>query len=101
MFKMENILLGKSLNIGGAYNIIVGAMKNETVVFTSSETVGQDKFSTITKKYTLDVGEEIILKTGSSSLVMKQDGTIELSGINVKIAGSEHVEICSAIIDIN
>ena len=101
MFKAENILLGKALSVLGWLQTTVLAWKNETVGLYSTEEVGYQKISKVGTEYELTAGEKIVLKTGASSLIMQEDGTIELSGTNVKIVGSAHVEICSPVVDIN
>jgi type VI secretion system secreted protein VgrG len=43
-------------------------------------------------KVFVEAGEEIELLTGASRMVMKKDGSIELSGVNIAIRGSESVK---------
>ncbi|MCF6244400.1 MAG: type VI secretion system tip protein VgrG [Sulfurovum sp.] len=93
MFKAESIIMGKALTVLGWLQTAVGAY--------STEEVGDTKITKVGNSYELDVAKKIVIKTGASSLVMDKDGTIVLSGKNVKIIGSEHVEICSEVVDIN
>jgi type VI secretion system secreted protein VgrG len=54
-------------------------------------TVDRDDMSSIGKHMHLDAGSEIVLKTGSSKIVMKSSGTIEISGVDVTIKGSAQI----------
>lgn len=50
------------------------------------------KISNLEKKVTIEAGDEIVLKTGSSSITMKKDGTIIISGKDITISGSDKVD---------
>ena len=101
MFKAETAVLGKALTVLGWLQTTVIAWKNETIGKYSTEQVGTKKITKVGEEYELDVGEKIVIKTGQSSLTMEKDGTIVLAGVKVKVSGSEHVEICGAVVDIN
>ena len=45
---------------------------------------------------TIEAKNEIVLQTGSSSLTLKKDGTIELEGMALKIGGSQKIELKSS-----
>jgi type VI secretion system secreted protein VgrG len=87
----ETIGAAKELTIGGLYQVSVGGIMNETVGGAKAEEVGLAKALVVganmtTKvmgKLTYDVGDQIEIQSGSSSLVMKSDGKIEISGKNV------------------
>jgi len=100
-FKAETIYLGKALTVLGWLNTTVGAWKSETVGINSTEMVGKKKTTNVGGEYMLEVADKIVIKTGSSSLTMNSDGTIELSGVKVKVSGSENIVLCSAKVDIN
>jgi len=40
----------------------------------------------------ITAGSQITLETGASKIVMKSDGTIEVSGMSIKITGSTSVK---------
>jgi type VI secretion system secreted protein VgrG len=50
--------------------------------------------------FTMDA-ESITLTVGQSSLTLKQDGTVELNGKTIAIAGSQHIGLDSERIDLN
>jgi len=101
MFKAETIFLGKALTVLGWLQTTVLAWKNETVGLYSTEEVGKNKTTKVGDSYELDVAKKIVIKTGSSSLTMDKDGNIELSGVKVKISGSESVVVCGEEVHIN
>ena len=87
----ETIGAAKELTIGGLYQVSIGGIMNETVGGAKAEEVGLAKAVVVganmtTKvmgKLTYDVGDQIEIQSGLSSLVMKSDGKIEISGKNV------------------
>jgi type VI secretion system secreted protein VgrG len=91
MNSAQTIGAAKELTIGGLYQVSVGGIMNETVGGAKAEEVGLAKAVVVganmtTKvmgKLTYDVGDQIEIQSGSSSLVMKSDGKIEISGKNV------------------
>lgn len=82
----------KSVEIGGDLSTKVGGSE--------SRSVSGDRTCKIDGKGTLDVGSEvkitagneITLETGSSKIVMKSSGDIEISGINVNVKGASSVK---------
>ena len=49
----------------------------------------------------VSVGKVISMRCGASSLQLHSDGTIILSGLNVKVQGSQHVDILGEFVDVN
>ncbi len=98
----EEVGLGRNLMVGAAYAItVVGAMNTAVggamlteVVLHHFETVGRDRKLNVGKKLTIDAGDEIEIKTGAASVVMKKDGKIEISGVDVTMkSGAGKVNI--------
>jgi type VI secretion system secreted protein VgrG len=58
-------------------------------------TVGNNQTSSVSQSYKLTAGQDITFETGSSKLVMKSDGTIELSGMTITIEGSQAITLKS------
>ena len=50
------------------------------------------KISRLEKKVTIEASDEIVLTTGSSSITMKKDGSIIISGKDITISGSDKVD---------
>jgi type VI secretion system secreted protein VgrG len=96
-------------SVGHDRKIQVQGIQNEAVKGAVSEAYG-DTQSTIVKKQILVVSQEaniqvvaakeIVLNTGKSTLLMKQDGTIQLVGKDVTIAGTSTVRVEAPTIDV-
>jgi len=74
--------------IGEAEKRSVG--KSRTVEVKENDTLD------VTKKLLLKAGTEITLECGQAKIVLKQNGNIEISGMNVKVSGTTKVEIDGA-----
>ncbi len=72
----------------GNHTVTVGG--NETI------TIGGGQQVSVGKKLLLVAGDEIELRVGSASLVMKKDGTIVLKGRDITIDGFGTARIKSA-----
>lgn len=72
-----------------------------TITGKETRTVDKDRVTTlkandqtdVTSKYTLKAGDQITLEVGQAKIVMKSDGTIEMTGMQIKIKGNSKVEI--------
>jgi type VI secretion system secreted protein VgrG len=96
--------LAQAITVGGSQAITVGSNVTESIGGGFSQSVAQDHATTVggarsasvakddalnvTKKLTIDAGEEILIKTGEAQLLMKKDGTIALKGKDISIEGS-------------
>jgi type VI secretion system secreted protein VgrG len=49
--------------------------------------------SNVSKKFVLDAGDEITLKSGDASITLKKDGTIQIKGKDITISGSGQVGV--------
>ncbi len=98
-----------NLTVGAAYTIEVGAAMNVAVGGWSAEEIGVSKtilvgknFSvTATNNISLEGKDEVSLKSGASSIVLKKDGTIEISGVNITIKGSASISLDAPLATIN
>jgi type VI secretion system secreted protein VgrG len=45
------------------------------------------------KKFYLEAGDEITLKTGNASITLKKDGTIQIKGKDITVTGSGKIGI--------
>jgi type VI secretion system secreted protein VgrG len=99
--KTETIALAKMLTIGAAYQTTVAGAMNTTVGLLQAEQVGMSKSVTVGQKYSISAGEEFTLTVGKSSLLLKEDGTIELRGIKILIDGKTLVDLDGERIDLN
>jgi type VI secretion system secreted protein VgrG len=91
----------RSTTIQNDDTLSVGGNLDTTVTGKETRTVEKDRVTTlkandqldITNKYTLKAGDQITLEVGQAKIVMKSDGTIEISGMQLKLKGNTKVEI--------
>jgi type VI secretion system secreted protein VgrG len=53
-----------------------------------STSVGEDDALKVGKNLVIDAGDSVSIKTGSASITMKKDGTIQIKGKDITIDGS-------------
>jgi type VI secretion system secreted protein VgrG len=80
-----------STTIGGNETRKVSQDRTADVEGNEQLTVGKSQTSSINQSYTLTAGDEIVLQTGSSRLVMKSDGTIQISGLSITLQGTQDI----------
>jgi type VI secretion system secreted protein VgrG len=106
----QNVKVGavQSTKVGGARTITVGAAQSTKVSANAamsiggdearavkggrSTTVGKDDANKVSKNYVLDAGDSVTIKTGSASITMKKDGTIDIKGKTITINGTQKIE---------
>ncbi|MFK8031239.1 MAG: type VI secretion system Vgr family protein [Gammaproteobacteria bacterium] len=93
MNKAETVAIAKALTIGAAYQVSVGAASNRTIGLSASEQVGLNKDLRVGKKLQVSVGDEIVFKTGESSITMKKNGSIVIAGKDITIRGSGEINV--------
>ena len=107
--KVESVAIAKALNVGAAYAVTVGAghavtvggAMNTAVGLAQFEQVGLAKNISVGKTFTIDVADKFELRVGASSLILKADGSITISGKEILIDGSGPVQINGKDIDLN
>lgn len=58
--------------------------------------VGADATAQVARTVTLAAGDQLTLRAGSAVLVMKKDGTIQITGTSIHVSGSGPVTIKGA-----
>ncbi|HVK99212.1 MAG TPA: type VI secretion system tip protein TssI/VgrG, partial [Dongiaceae bacterium] len=112
----ETIGAAKELTIGGLYQVTVGAAMNETVAAIKAEEVGASRSLAVglnmsenvgknrsisvgntsshsAKKIVITAEDELTVKVGKATLVMKKDGSIALNGKDIEIKGSGKISV--------
>lgn len=104
----ESIGKNMTLSVGKNVSIDIGENHTESVGKNMSITVGKDLSESVDGKYTenvtkdyalkaktitLQADDQITLKTGSASIVMKKNGDITISGKNINVKGSGNVVV--------
>ncbi|VFR41578.1 VgrG protein [plant metagenome] len=106
---MHNVGIAEVTNIGAGYMLNVGAAWNANIGFTMFENVGMMKKVNVGKMFSMDAGtsvsisagKAITISTGKSSIQLESDGTITLTGVKIKISGSDIVDLDGKVIDLN
>ncbi len=91
----------QSATIGANRTVEVGkdlktvVAKNEVREIGEARTtkIAKDDKWQVGKKFYLEAADEITLKTGDASIVMKKDGTIEIKGKDITITGSGKIGV--------
>lgn len=89
------------VNVGDTQSISVGADMSETVGGAQSYSVakgrttsiGEDDTLTVGKNLVISAGDSVTIKTGSASISMKKDGTIQIKGKDITVEGSGKINI--------
>ncbi|WP_144630604.1 type VI secretion system Vgr family protein [Bordetella genomosp. 13] len=106
---MHNVGIAEVTTIGAGYMLNVGAAWNANIGFTMFENVGMMKKVNVGKMFSMDAGtsvsisagKAITISTGKSSIQLESDGTITITGVKIKISGSEIVDLDGKVIDLN
>jgi phage protein D len=85
--KFTNVTSKDSITIKGEKDWVVEIAGQATEKVSKSQTVS------VSQKLSLDAGDELTLKCGQAKITLKKDGSVEVSGLNVKIAGNAKVDI--------
>lgn len=98
----QSVKIGSKLteNIGSDQTVHIGGKLAEKVASDHNNEVGGKRITKVSSDDTLDVGSklhikagsEITLETGSSKIVMKSGGKIEISGMDIEIKGSTSIK---------
>ena len=102
--------IGKNMSLSVGKNITIDISENHTETIGKNMTIGVSKdlretvegkyTENVTKEYalkaktiTMTADDQITLKTGSASIVMKSNGDITISGANINVKGSGNVVV--------
>jgi type VI secretion system secreted protein VgrG len=101
--KNETITVGgdRTMSVGGKESLEVSKDIQWNITADEKIQVGGDSKVEIAKNASMEVGkkfsltaeDEIELKTGSATLLMKKDGTIEIEGNDISIKGSGKINV--------
>lgn len=102
----ESVAKNMTFSVGKNLSIDIGENHTETIGKNMTITVDKDLQESVSGKYTekvtkeyslsaktitLQADDQITLKTGSASIVMKKNGDITISGNNINVKGSGNV----------
>ena len=84
------------LSVGNDLTVSVTGKETRTVTKDRATSAKASDTLDVTKKYTLTAGEQITLECGLAKIVMKKDGTVEISGKDVKLKGTQKASVDAA-----
>jgi type VI secretion system secreted protein VgrG len=76
------------LTVGNELSVTVKGKETRTVTKDRVTTAKENDQLDVSKQYTLKAGDQITLECGLAKIVMKKDGTVEISGKEVKVKGT-------------
>lgn len=76
--------------------VTVSGKETRTVTKDRSTSARANDSLEVTKKLTLSAGEQIVLKCGMAQIVLKQDGTVQISGKDVQLSGTAKASVDAA-----
>ena len=104
----ETVIGAKAEEVGITKAVLVGAHMTEKVVGNRSLTVGQNLAATVTQKTTLkaksilfEADDEIVFKTGSSTISLKSNGDIVVTGATITEKATGEIVIKGAKTSLN
>jgi type VI secretion system secreted protein VgrG len=91
---------GQTVSIGAGQTVTIAADLGEKIGGSHTESVASDRTAQVSgndmikveKNFVLEAKDEIAIKTGKASIVMKSDGTIAIQGKDITITGSGSIE---------
>ncbi|MEO1498416.1 MAG: type VI secretion system tip protein TssI/VgrG [Planctomycetota bacterium] len=81
----------QTTNIGKDFSESISDNHSEEVGKDRSAQVGENDTLSVGKELTVTAGDQISFTTGKASIVMKKDGTIEISGKDITINGTGQI----------
>lgn len=96
----ETVAAAKAEEVGLTKNVLVGLNMSESVAGEMTVSVGKDRSVTVTeasthqaKQIAITAEEELSITVGKAQLIMKEDGTIQLSGNDIEVSGSGGIAV--------
>ncbi|MER8435303.1 type VI secretion system tip protein VgrG [Mesorhizobium sp. M1312] len=83
--RLAKIAADEGIEIGGAYSLKVAKA--------SSVIVGEDGVMKFGKKLYIEAADEITLKCGDASIILKKNGTISVKGKDIRLDGSGDIDV--------
>ncbi len=83
----------QTITVAGAQSIKVAKDQSFNIAGGQATKIGKDDTISVGKKFTLTAEDQIDLKTGSASITMKKDGTIQIKGKDITITGSGKISV--------
>lgn len=89
--RIVSVGLNQTTNIGKDLSESVGGDASHSVGKSRTTEIGKDDKLKVGKKLLIEAGDEITIKTGKASIVMKKDGTVNISGKDITVKASGNI----------
>jgi len=91
----QNVKIGKDhdLNVGALQKIQVGKDQTIDVGKDRNIDVASNQTTNIGKSLVIDAGDSVTIRTGKASITMRKDGTIVISGKDIRIDGDGVIDV--------
>ncbi|MFK8017522.1 MAG: type VI secretion system Vgr family protein [Gammaproteobacteria bacterium] len=86
--RTEDVGKNETISIAGDRSESVGKGEEVQVAKDRSHSIGKNDSLDVGKNLVINAGDSITLKTGSATISMKKDGTIQIKGKDITIQGS-------------
>jgi type VI secretion system secreted protein VgrG len=83
----------QSINVGSDATTTIGKNEKRSVGENRTTEVAKDDKLSVGKKFLLVAEDEITIKTGDASIIMKKDGTITIKGKDITLNGSGKINV--------
>jgi len=83
-----NVQHDDKLTVGNDLTVTVSGKETRTVTKDRAVSAQANDSLDVARKLTLSAGEQIVLKCGMAQIVLKQDGTVQISGKDVQVSGT-------------
>jgi len=105
--KIQTIGATHTVSVGSNEKVTVGGNRTDGVTGGITQTIGKDldqavsgahkekvtkEYDLSAKKVSVTAEDQIVLKTGSSVITMKSDGTINIKGTKITVEGTQKIE---------
>jgi type VI secretion system secreted protein VgrG len=91
--RVTSIYNDESLSVG--HNLTLDVKNNAQVTVSNDRTtqVKHNDSLDVTSQLSVSAGDQITLKVGAAQIVLKSDGSVEISGSSIKVKGTSSAEI--------
>ena len=96
LIRVHSVGINETNTVGVAQQNTVGMTQTNTIGQSRETNVGEVDVLSVGKEKEINVGEELRIIVGKSSIIMKADGTIDISGVNINISASDDINIEAA-----
>jgi len=88
-----SVTKNETLEVGGERRQSIAKKDTLEIGDARSTTVSKDDELKVGKKLSIEAADQILLKSGSASILLKKDGTITIKGNNITIKGSGNIKV--------